>query len=204
MFFFDSSSADELRSAELLVAHQRRTRGPVVRHRTPWWRSFLYGADAPWTSQHELFEGLSRTDHQRAASLLVVRDVRPGQSLGSQGDPRGQFVVIIAGRVGVTIDRAPHAVLDDGSHFGAIPLLDDDRTPVSRATFDVMAPSRIAVAGPNQFRRLIAEFPQVAQRIRAMAEIRRAYLAGVASADRGDRTESLTFPAHLERKIVRL
>ena len=204
MFYFDSSSADELRSAELLVAQQRRTCGPVVQRETPWWRTFLHGADAPWTSQHELFAGLSRTDHERAASLLVVREVQPGRSLGTQGDPRGQFVVIIEGRIGVTIDRAPHAVLDDGSHFGAIPLLDDDDNPVFRATFDVMAPSRIAVAGPNQFRRLFAEFPQVAQRIRAMAEIRRAYLAGVASADRGDRVESLTFPAHLQRNVIRL
>lgn len=204
MFFIDTHSAADLRSAELQVAHRSRTLGPVVRNRTPWWRTFLFGAEAPWTASHELFEGLSRTDHQRAASLLVVRELGPSQSLGSQGDARGEFVVIIEGRIGVTIDRAPHAVLDDGSHFGAIPLLDDDRNPVFRATFDVMAPSRIAVAGPNQFRRLMSEFPQVAQRIRAMAEIRRAYLAGVASADRVERAASLTFPAHLERNIVRL
>jgi len=204
MFFFDSSSAADLRSADLLVAHQRRALGPVVSHRTGWWRRLVRHADLPWTADHELFDGLSRTGLAGAAQRFTVRDVHPGQSLGVQGEPRGEFVAIIEGRIGVSIDGAPHAVLDDGSHFGAIPLLDDDRTPALRATFDVMTPSRIAVAGPSQFHRLLREFPAVEYRIRSMAQIRRAYLAGIASADRGERLELRTFPAHLEGKRIRL
>lgn len=199
MFPFDSRAAAQMFEADLIVAHQRRTRGPVVTERTRRWRSLFARSELPWTATHELFAGLGRTQLNRAAEKFTVRDVDPGTSLGSQGSVASEFVAILHGRIGVTINGAPHAVLDDGSHFGSIPLL-DDQPPTLRASFSVMAPSRIATASPTQFRTLLAEHPVVADRIRVMADIRRAYLAGVAAVDSGERLDLVDvarYPAHM-------
>lgn len=204
MFPFDSHSARQLREAELIVAQQQRTLGPVVRHRPRRWRPSFARAARPWTADHELFDGLSRTALARAAAMFEVHEVNTGLTLGSQGDTAHDFVAIIEGRVGVTIDGTPHAVLDDGSFLGALPLLDDAATPLQRASFEVMVPSRVAMIDAAGFRQLLDGFPEVAQRIRALADVRRAYLAGVASADRAERHRIPRFPAHLEAKRIRL
>lgn len=205
MFSFDTHSARQLCEAELLVAHQKRTVGRVVRHRRRVWRRPSFGRAArPWTADHELFDGLSRTALARAAAMFEIHEVNTGSELGSQGDTAHHFVAIIEGRIGVTIDGAPHAVLDDGSSLGAIPLLDDADTPLQRASFEVMIPSRVAMIDAAGFHQLLDEFPEVAQRIRALADVRRAYLAGVASADRSERHRVTRFPAHLGAKRIRL
>ena len=206
MFPFDSHSAAQMFEADLLVAHQRRTRGPVVTERTRWWRALFTRDELAWTATHELFTGLNRTQLNRAAKKFTVHDVEPGRSLGSQGSAATEFVAILHGQIGVTIDGAPHVVLDDGSHFGSIPLL-GEQSPALRASFSAMAPSRIAITDPAGFRELLDEFPIVAQRIRSMADIRRAYLAGVAAIDGGERrnlVEVPDYPAHIEDANIRL
>lgn len=206
MFPFDPRSAAQIFEADLLVAHHRRTRGPVVSQHIRWWTALFARDEAAWTSTHELFTGLGRNQLKRAAKKFTVLDVESGQSLGSQGDVATGFVAILEGQIGVTINGAPHAVLDDGSHFGAIGLL-DEQSATLKASYAVMAPSRVAIADPDRFGELLAEYPTVAKRIHSLADIRRAYLAGVASTDTGERPNLLTlngFPAHIEDPYVRL
>ena len=206
MFPLDQRSAAQMFEADLLVAHQRRTRGPVVSQHVRWWTALFTRDEAAWTSTHELFTGLGRNQLNRAAKKFTVLDVESGQSLGSQGDLATGFVAILEGRIGVAINGAPHAVLDEGSHFGAIGLL-DERSATLKASYSAMAPSRIAIADPDRFDELLEEYPSVAKRIHSLADIRRAYLAGVASTDTGERPNQLTttgFPAHIEDPYVKL
>lgn len=205
MFPSDSVSTRQLHEADLLVAHQRRCLGPVVsRRRRPWAALFGRG-EVPWTASHELFEGLGRNQLVRASEKFTVHDVEPGRSLGTQGAAADEFVAILEGRIGVTIDGVPHAVLDDGSHFGAIPLLDDADHPELRASFDVMVASRVAVVDAARFRTLLAEFPIVAERVRAMADVRRAYLAGLAAGagrEHPSTTDVEHFPVHMVEALA--
>jgi hypothetical protein len=206
MFPSDPRSIGQMFEANLLAAPQHRTRGPVVTQRTRWWTALFEREETAWTAAHELFTGLGRTQLNRVAKKFTVLDVESGRSLGSQGSAASEFVVILQGRVGVTINGVPHAVLDDGSHFGSVALL-DEQSSERRASFDVMAPSRIAIADDTRFSELLDEFPIVAKRIRAMADIRRAYLAGVAAADNCECLNLIDapgYPAHIEDPVVRL
>lgn len=210
MFPMDPISTRQLLDAELLVAAQRsRTR--VESHRTPLWRvAFEKIAARPrhgaLPAEHELFTGLSRRELREAATYFSILELPAGRTLGEQGARVNRFVTILEGRVGVTIDGIPHAVLDDGSQFSAIPLLDDDR-PTYRASFNVMVPSRVAVVEAEQFPAMLQRFPTVAERIHAIADVRRAYFAGLAAASNGEtvrsrRTAVEEYPVHLTNGML--
>lgn len=216
MFPIDSISTRQLHDADMLVAEQARSRHAVRRPRSRHWRPELRLAtravlaslrprrrpvDGPLQASHELFVGLDSDELRRLGTFLTVIDVPTGRSLGRQGSTAREFVTIITGRVGVTIDGIPNAVLDDGSHFGAVALL-DNATNHHRASFSAMGPTRLAVATPGDFQALLGEFPTVAERIHAMTKIRRAYLAGLAEARAGETVptlmlETVEYPAHI-------
>ncbi|MGA9275827.1 cyclic nucleotide-binding domain-containing protein [Ilumatobacter sp.] len=205
MYHHDPISAGQLHHANVLTA-QQRTRGTPVSNRVPRWRApyanyFARRRAIPLLVDHELFIGLDRKELARAGELFEVVKVKSGQSLGEQGMKVTGFVTILEGRVGVTIDGVPHAVLDDGSHLGALSLIDDER-PTHRASFSVMAPSRIGVVAAARFPELLEGFPVVADRIRAIVAVRRAYLAGLAAGAAGDTqttpSRAVTeYPVHL-------
>lgn len=174
---------------------------------TPRWRARFEGIlarkrTALLPADHELFTGLERKELAQAEKFFDVVDVPSGRSLGAQGGTVSEFVAILEGRVGVTIDGVPHAVLDDGSQFGGLSLIDDER-PTHRASFDVMAPSRIAVVTAERFPDLLRRVPTVAERIHTIARVRRAYLAGLAAAPVGESIAAATsttgphYPVHL-------
>lgn len=150
----------------------------------------------------DLFAGLDRRTLRRLSHSFFVFDVGSGESLGRQGDVVPEFVVVLQGRVGVSVDGLPLAVLDPGAHFGALPLLDSGPTPYRRASFDVLERTRIAVANRSQFHDIMTIFPLVGRRIEKIADVRRAYLAGrtdavsdaVANVDRIGHQE---FPLHV-------
>ncbi len=217
MFPIDPISVRQLHDADMLVAEQARTRHPVARRRPRRWRPELKvltrgllsmldtsrrPTPGPLTASHELFAGLDAAELERIGQFLTVVDVPAGRSLGRQGALAREFVTVIDGQVGVTIDGVPNAVFDRGSHFGALPLLDNEVSPVHRASFSTMVPSRIAVAGPAEFRGMLRDFPTVAERIHAMTKIRRAYLNGLADARVDDHVpveiiETIEYPAHM-------
>jgi CRP-like cAMP-binding protein len=160
------------------------------------------GSSAGFLSgSHELFVGHDQEQLTRLSGFFTVIDVPAGRMLGGQGHIAREFVTILDGEVGVTIDGIPHAVLDDGAHFGAVPLLDDVPGAEHSASFTVMTPTRIAVANAAEFHALISDFPLVAQRVRAMTDVRRAYLAGLAHVDAAEQQVPVapaiqTYPVH--------
>ena len=210
MYPLDPTSTRQLLDAELLVDLQHRD-GTVVSHHSPRRRALgrriaAWRHAGPLPATHELFAGLSRTQLRRAARFFTVVDVPAGSELGTQGAPVEQFVTILEGRVGVTIDGVPHAVLDDGSQFSGLSLLDDER-PTERASFNVMAQSRVAVVDAAQFPAMLQELPIIAARIRAIADVRRAYLAGrtaTAEVEPAGRRwiEIEEYPVHLSDEMV--
>jgi hypothetical protein len=220
MFPIDVTSVEAIREAEVHVAAQGRAHHRVVHRSTavrPWRRLVLlttslrshlrphrdaqaatFGA---LSASLEVLRGLSAEQLVELNRHLSVIRVPPGQSLGCEGEPVRNFVIVIDGHVGVTIDGVPHAVLDAGTHFGAIALLDRPSS-TNRATFTTMTPSRIAIANPREFREILDLFPVVAHRIYLMTQVRREFLADLPRVHRAEPSEPSTsdltdYPAHL-------
>ncbi len=210
MFPTDPSSVHQLRHADLLAADQYRLghqsdRSPererprfvsmVVRRMS---RAPHVGGAPELDGALELFVGLDRQNLERLARHFAFVDANVGASLARQGEPASEFVVVLSGRIGVSLDGWPLAVFDAGAQFGALPMIDGAPGRFSRASFDVLEPSTIAVADRDQFFEILKNFPVVGQRILQIAEIRRAYLQGHADARAlaADR-ETAPFPVHL-------
>jgi hypothetical protein len=204
MYPTDPSSVQQLRFAQLLEAEQyRMSHRPDVRS--------AFGTASVMTrirrltsrpedldGSLELFRGLDQRTLHRLTHHFSIVDVSDGASLARQGDPTTEFVVVLAGRIGVSLDGLPIAVFDAGSQFGALPMLDGAPGRFSRASFNVLEPSRIAIADRDQFFEILKNYPIVGKRIVQIAEIHRAYLRGHAdalalAADR----ETSPFPVHL-------
>jgi CRP-like cAMP-binding protein len=220
MFPTDVSSVHTLSAANLLVAAQAREHREVVhptRAMHPWHRLTLLATSlrdrvhprrdpqvatfGPLSASLELFEGLSAKQLAEFGRHVSVVRVPSGRSLGCQGESVRNFVIVIEGHVGVTIDGVPHAVFDAGTHFGAIALLDEPSS-MHRATFTTMTPSRIAVANQREFREILHLFPAIARQIYLMADVRREFLADLAKTRPAEPSEQLTsdlndYPAHL-------
>lgn len=193
----------QLRQARLLEADQSRF--PVIGDHAAWprrRRRRRFGRRStsanPLDRSLELFAGLDRRALDRLARHFEVIDLAPGASLGRQGEPASMFVVVLTGRIGVTLDGLPLTVLDAGAQFGALPLLDGGPGRFSRASFDVLEPSRVAIANRRGFFEIVDRFPAVRRRIVRIADIRRAYLEGHADASAlaADRATN-PFPVHL-------
>lgn len=191
MFESDPISIRQLHTARLIEGEQARNQHKVVYPRGnrphPGRRlvamakhlSFVPRRTyaSPLDPSLEPFAGMDRKALRRLSQHLSILGVPAGTSLGRQGEIADRFVIVLSGRVGVTIDGVPEAVLDEGSHFAAMPLLDHSTNALQRASFSTMVPSRLACASPEQFRTILAEFPLVAYRINQIVDARRAYLA---------------------------
>ena len=210
MYANDPISVRQLRTADLIAAEQSRSGRSPVSNRRGWIRRTVLDriqsrraqVTVPGTlldayGSHELFVGLDRHTLSRLSESFMVLDVEPGASLGRQGEAAPEFVVVLDGRIGVSLDGLPLVVLDAGSHFGALPLLDDGPMPYGRATFDVLEPARIAVAGRLDFAEMMAAHPVVAARVNAIADTRRAYLRGRADAIAHGTPAAQEFPLHM-------
>jgi CRP-like cAMP-binding protein len=203
MFTSDPVSVHQLRRADHIEAEQDR-RSHRVGHEVP--RGKRHSV-SPWSRMTkpteldgslELFVGLNRRSLKQLARHFVFVELAPGEVLGRQGETASEFVVVLEGQIGVTLDGLPLAVLDQGSQFGALPLIDGGPGRFRRASFDVLEPSRLAVADRLQFVQILKQHPLVGHRIRQIAEQRRAYLQGHADATalHADR-ERDPFPVHL-------
>ncbi|HSM67309.1 MAG TPA: cyclic nucleotide-binding domain-containing protein [Ilumatobacteraceae bacterium] len=207
MYPTDPISVQQLRRADLIAAEQDRLRHrpdlrpSAAQRRLP--RGSSRSRRLPALDESlELFVDLNRRERDRLARHFTIIDVAEGDSLARQGEPTTQFVVVLSGRIGVTLDGLALAVLDPGAHFGALPLLDGGPGRFSRASFSVLEPSRVAVADRHQFFKIMDAFPLVGSRIVQLAEIRRAYLRGHADATAiaADRDVD-PFPIHLVEQL---
>lgn len=155
----------------------------------------------PFSASHDLFRGLDESQLASLGKHLEVRECAIGESLGRQNERATRFVIVLEAQIGVTIDGVPITVLDDGSHFGAVPLLDGGAA-LHRASFDSLSPGLIALADPRQFRTLLDEYPTLAIGVYAMTRERREYLAALAECEMskslGESTRAmLEYPVHL-------
>ena len=218
MFPTDPISAQQLRNADLIESAEARAHHefPSRRHgsRSPVGRLRAH-SDAlrqrvlprrvatvgPFTASHDLFRGLDQSQLASLATHLEVRECAIGESLGRQNERATRFVIVLDAQIGVTIDGVPITVLDDGSHFGAVPLLDRGAA-LHRASFDALGPGLVAVAGPSEFRMILDEYPTIANTVYAMTRGRREFLeafaACEASQNLGASTRAmLEYPVHL-------
>lgn len=204
----DPVSINQLRYARLLEAEQYR-----MSHRPDVRSAFGTGSvlsrimhaaarPADLDGSLELFVGLDRRTLHRLTRHFSIVDVADGEALAQQGDPATEFVVVLSGRIGVSLDGLAIAIFDAGSQFGALPMLDGSPGRFSRASYSVLEPSRLAIADRRQFFEILKNFPDVGQRIVQIAEIRRAYLQGHADARAlaADRDTS-PFPVHLLDRV---
>lgn len=197
MYANDPHSVRRLRQAELFVADERR-RHPrdTVPSRVRDVASVVMSGirSARWLRRgpavidgsNELFAGLDARSLRHIEGHFRFVDLAEGDSPVRQGEPAAEFLVVLAGSLGVTLDTVPIAILDAGSHFGAVALLDRDRepdhSPLAVASLSAFEPTRVAIAGADEFAAIIEQHPLVAQRIRTVVGRRRAYLRGHADA----------------------
>jgi CRP-like cAMP-binding protein len=208
MFVTDPAHVHQLRQGDLITAEQYRLRHQSdqlklsAKRRLSSRLSRRSRPAPPLDGTLELFVGLNRPELVRLAKHFTILDVTDHDSLARQGEPTSEFVVVLDGRIGVSLDGLPLAVLDPGAQFGALPLLDGASGRFSRASFYVMEPSRIAVAYRHEFFRIMDDFPLVGRRIVQLAEVHRAYLRGHADATAiaADR-QAHPFPVHLVEQI---
>lgn len=197
----DPVSVRQMRHAALADAEHDRQHHRDAGRRS-WWSRLRRRRDVepvgPFDPALEPFAGLDQRTLRRLAEHFTLVDLDPGDSMGRQGETRSEFVIVLSGRVGVTIDGVPVTVLDAGAQFGALPLLEGGAGRATRASFDVLEHSQVAIADRREFLRIIEEFPVVGDRIKQIARVRKAYLDGHADgkALEADRVEH-PFPLHL-------
>lgn len=143
----------------------------------------------------ELFRDISKREFKRIEELFTIRDVPQGHLLARQGDVAREFFLLLEGRVAISIDDMPNVVLDQGCHFGEMPLLDASGKRTRMATAHTLEPSRIAVANRRQFRAMLDISPTVARRVTMLAIGRQAYVAAVRSEQALSALNE--YPAHL-------
>ncbi len=217
MYSVDPVSIHQLRNSDLSVAsaeqqHRDRSRRRGSNHRARPLASVVGALRGrliptrqptmgPLALTHELFRGLGQSQLDSLATYVNLRACTTGESLGRQDEPSTGLVIIFQAQIGVSIDGVPITVLDDGSHFGSLPLLDGGEA-LQRASFDVLAPGRVGVVDKQEFRTVLDRFPTVAIWVYAMARSRRDYLGQLAACETSQSLSQSTqalleYPVHL-------
>lgn len=116
-----------------------------------------------------LFSGLSNHDLEQLAGWVDEVDLPAGKKLLNEGTFAYEFVVIESGTATVSIDGVHVNDLGPGDFFGEIALL---ATPRRTSSVETTAPMRAGVITGANFRAMIREFPQIADKVRAIMEER--------------------------------
>jgi CRP-like cAMP-binding protein len=124
-------------------------------------------------TQVPLFQGLSKKQLGQVRNLATRIDVAPGSVLTREGRTGQEFIVVLDGEVEVRRDDDVVATCGAGDYVGEIALIDDrPRTATVVATTAAV----LEVIGRREFARLLAQEPEIAERIRATAARRLAEL----------------------------
>lgn len=109
-----------------------------------------------------LFEGLSRKELELVAQLSTYLEEPAGTVLTREGAPGQEFIVVLEGEIEVTRNGEVIATRGPGTYVGEIALLDHrPRT----ATVTAKTPVKIEVIGQREFAGLIAEVPEISQKL---------------------------------------
>ena len=115
-----------------------------------------------------MFSACSRWELGRIASLVDQVDVPEGKILAREGDPGWEFFVVCEGRAKATKRGKKIALLDRGSFFGEMSLLDGGPR---FATVTAETDMQLLVLNSRSFSALIADNPSVSRKLlRGMAE----------------------------------
>jgi CRP-like cAMP-binding protein len=113
-----------------------------------------------------LFKDLSKKHLRQIRSLTTRVDVAPGRVLTREGGTGHEFIVVLEGEVEVRQDDKVVATCAAGDYLGEIALIEHrPRT----ATVVATSPAVLDVIGQREFAELLAEEPEIAERIRATA-----------------------------------
>jgi CRP-like cAMP-binding protein len=120
-----------------------------------------------------LFEGLTEDELATVAAWIEPRTVETGRVVVPEGESGYTFFVLEQGEVAVDQDGTEMARLGPGDFFGEMAILGrGKRVATVTATTETTVLSIFGL----EFRRLEAELPAVAQRIRDAADAREATL----------------------------
>jgi CRP/FNR family transcriptional regulator, cyclic AMP receptor protein len=109
-----------------------------------------------------LFEGLSRKELQLVANLSSYLERPAGSVLTREGQPGHEFIVVLEGEVEVSRNGKVVTTGGPGTYVGEIALLDHrPRTATVVATTAV----QIEVIGQREFAGLIADVPEISQKL---------------------------------------
>ena len=124
-------------------------------------------------AQVPLFKDLSKKQLRQVGSLATRIDVSPGRVLTREGGAGHEFIVVLDGDVEVRRGDEVVATCGAGDYVGEIALIDErPRT----ATVVATSPAALDVIGRREFADLLAQEPEIAERIRATAARRLAEL----------------------------
>src|SRR2546421_5274964 len=125
--------------------------------------------DAQRLKAMPLFAGLSRQQLEQLAVWLDEVDLPAGRKLLDQGSFAYEFVIIESGTAAVSIDGEHVNDVGPGEFLGEIALL---QAPRRTATVETTSPMRAAVMTGGNFRAMLRELPQVAEKVRAVLDER--------------------------------
>jgi len=109
-----------------------------------------------------LFEGLSRKELKLVAQLSTGLDEPAGTVLTREGEAGHEFIVVLEGEIEIRQGDAVIATRGPGTYVGEIALLDHrPRT----ATVVAKTPVKIEVIGQREFAGLLAEVPEISQKL---------------------------------------
>lgn len=114
-------------------------------------------------------------DHLDTVAAMLVSEYYPeNRRVVVQGDPGDKFFIIVHGTVEVVMDREGReeqiTLLDEGDYFGELALLDG---APRNATVRTKVPTILLSFGRQQFKKLLADEPELRTVIEAKARFRR-------------------------------
>jgi len=113
-------------------------------------------------AQVPLFEGLSKKELRLVAQLSTYLEEPAGTELTKEGEAGHEFIIVLEGEVEVRHGGTVIASRGPGTYVGEIALLDHrPRT----ATVVATTPVRIEVIGQREFAGLLAEVPEISQKL---------------------------------------
>jgi voltage-gated potassium channel len=105
-----------------------------------------------------LFELCSKRDLRRIAAIAVERELDAGAELIREGEPAGEFYVVVEGEVDIRRRGRRVARLGEGSFVGEIALL--SRSPRT-ATVIASTPLRVLAISGRDFVALLDTLPEL-------------------------------------------
>lgn len=120
-------------------------------------------------AQVPLFKDLSKKHLERVSSLATRVDLPAGKTLTHEGDFGHEFIVVLDGEIEIRHGDEVVATRGSGEYVGEIALIEHrPRT----ATVVAKTPVVLDIIGQREFVTLLADEPEIAEKIKATSEQR--------------------------------